>query len=525
MSTAAFNALLKTLEEPPAHVIFILATTELHKVPATIVSRCQRFEFRRIDISDSADRLLAVAANEGIQLERDAAELISRLSDGGMRDALSILDRCITAGGVVSCDVVRSCAGVADNRHLYSFAEMIAQKNISGCLGLLQELHNGSKDLARLVDELSGHYRDLMLYKTVPENTALLSAMPDEYPELERLCGMYTLDDILRCLELLQKCADSIGKTRHRRTAAEMTLVRMCVGNTIVTDAPVRASAPQKPASQPMGQEFAPLPDEKLSPQVAAIVNKTKALSEELTKMAEQRESAAAPAATPVQAAPQPTASAPTPKPEAAKPEPAPLPTEAAPIPELNSTPAAQEDFFAPPPELPPEEYMPPREFDTAPPAAEQPAVKTTPMAKFPEEDVKPAAVKEEPTAAPEAAEVKAEPLVPQSTKLPPVTPEFWQSCVELMTGMMGFMLADSTASVNADGVLEIRSDNLLLLNQVKEHGYQELEREISAVMGKNVHAIVVGETKEQAAVEKDPAVKQLLDKARQLNIDIEIKK
>ncbi len=494
MSTAAFNALLKTLEEPPAHVIFILATTELHKVPATIVSRCQRFEFRRIDISDSADRLLQVAENEGITLERDAAELISRLSDGGMRDALSVLDRCIAAEGTVTSDIVRSCAGVADNDHLFRFAEMIANKDLSGCLNLMQELYNGSKDLARLIDELSGHYRDLMLYKTVPEDKNLISALPDEYPELEKLCGMYTLGDILRCLELLQKCADSIGKTRHRRTAAEMTLIRMCLGTAAEdTQAPrkIAEPAPKAPVSQPMGQEYAPVPDEKLSPQIAAIVNKTKAISEGLTKMAEEKE-AAKPA--PVQKTPKPT------------------PVEVAPPPVINSAPAAPVDFDVPPPEPPPEDYIPQREFDTAP--APKPAA--------PVEDPKPVPATE-PAPAPVAKQPKEE-LVPKPSKLPDITPEFWRSCVEIMGGMLSYMLDDSTAIVNADGVLEIHSDNLLLQNLIKEKGYQELENELGKVIGKSVRAIVVDDVKQETKTEEVTIVKQLLDKARQLGIETEIK-
>ena len=499
MSTAAFNALLKTLEEPPAHVIFILATTELHKVPATIVSRCQRFEFRRIDIADSADRLMSVAEDEKITLERDAAELISRLSDGGMRDALSILDRCIAAGGNVTSDVVRSCAGVADNDHLFRFAEMIANKDLSGCLDLMQELYNGSKDLARLIDELSGHYRDLMLYKTVPDNKNLISAMPDEYPELERLCGMYTLGDILRCLELLQKCADTIGKTRHRRTAAEMTLIRMCLGSAAESaEAPRRIAepAPKAPVSQPMGQEFAPVPDDKLSPQVAAIINKTRAISEERTRPAEEQKPAPVAESAPVQSAP--------------------APVEEAPPPALNSAPAAPTDMDVPPPEPPPEDYAPQREFDTRPAPAEKPRQ----MAEFPTEEVQqPVGSKEE------VQSEQPEELVPKPSKLPDMTPEFWRSCVELLGGMMSFMLDDSVAVVNADGVLEIQSDNLLLHNQVKEKGYQELEKELSGVIGKNVRAIVVEKgKKETAAVSEITAVKQLLDKARQLGIETEIK-
>ena len=266
LSVAAFNALLKTLEEPPPHVKFILATTELHKVPATISSRCQRFEFRRVDISDSAERLLAVAEKEGVSLERDAAEFISRLSDGGMRDALSILDRCISADTHITSETVRACAGVADRKHLFAFSEMIARKDTAGCIRLLGELHKGSKDIALIVDELSGQFRDLMLYKTAPDDKELLTALPDEYGELARIADMYSIEYILRCLTLLQQCADGIGKVKQRKTLAEMCFVKMCMGADIraestVSKAPVPVSAPvfeiketpvEKPALRPV---------------------------------------------------------------------------------------------------------------------------------------------------------------------------------------------------------------------------------------------------------------------------------
>ncbi len=494
MSTAAFNALLKTLEEPPAHVIFILATTELHKVPATIVSRCQRFEFRRIDIADSADRLMAVAENENISLERDAAELISRLSDGGMRDALSVLDRCIAAGGNVTTEVVRSCAGVADNSHLYRFADMISHGDIAGCLNLLQELHNGSKDLARLVDELMGHYRDLMLYKTVPQKSNLLSALPEELPALEKLSSQYSLEDIFTCLDLLQKCSDSIGKTRHRKTAVEMTLIKMfraiqygtmkrsdelppekkLTSRTVMTN---NAEVPQAPVSQPMGQEFAPLPDEKLSPEIAAIISKTRAISEGIVKSDQQ--------ANPAEAAP-----------IKSTPEAPPQPEESIPEPPF--------EMEIPLPEPPPEEYAPQQEYSPVPepqPAPIQPAVTPT-----------------------QPAEEKPEELVPKPSKLPDITPAFWSSCVELLGGMMSSMLEDSTATVNSDGVLEIRSDNMLLHNMVNTNGYQSLENALGSVIGKSVRAILVEDNKEITAEEEISAVKLLLNKAKQLGIETEIK-
>lgn len=230
LSPAAFNALLKTLEEPPAHVKFIFATTEQHKVPATISSRCQRFEFRRVNIADSAERLLEVAEKENVSLDKDAAELISRLSDGGMRDALSLLDRCISADEHITSQTVRDCAGVADTQHLFAFSEMAAKKDAAGCIRLLGELYRNSKDLSLVIDELSTHYRDLMLYKTAPNDADLLSALPEDHVKIAETAALYELSDVLRCLVLLQQCADNIGKTKQRKTLAEMCLVKMCTG-------------------------------------------------------------------------------------------------------------------------------------------------------------------------------------------------------------------------------------------------------------------------------------------------------
>ncbi len=228
LTTEAFNALLKTLEEPPPHVKFILATTELHKVPATISSRCQRFEFRRVDIGDSAERLMSVAEKEGLTLERDAAELISRLSDGGMRDALSVLDRCASSEEHITVKIVRDCAGIADNRHLFEFSEMISARNTAGCLRLLGELHKGAKDISLIINNLIEHYRDIMVCKTAPSESDLLFAMPDERERLFQLSGLYSMDEVLDCITLLCECADNIGRTKQRKTLAEMCLVKMC---------------------------------------------------------------------------------------------------------------------------------------------------------------------------------------------------------------------------------------------------------------------------------------------------------
>ena len=247
LSSQAFNALLKTLEEPPPHVKFILATTEVHKVLATISSRCQRFEFHRVSTEESTERLLKVAEKESVRLDKRAAELISRLSDGGMRDALSILDRCISASEDITPQTVRDCVGVADDAHLFALSEMVARHDTAGCIRLLNELHKGAKDISLIIGELAEHYRDMMLYKSAPNNKELLNVLPDEQDKLFAISDMYSLDEILRCLTLLQQCADGIGRVKQRKTLAEMCFVRMCAGSDITSAAAVQTEAPKPP--------------------------------------------------------------------------------------------------------------------------------------------------------------------------------------------------------------------------------------------------------------------------------------
>ncbi len=258
LTKEAFNALLKTLEEPPPHVKFILATTELYKVPATISSRCQRFEFHRIDVSDSSKRLIQIAEKEGFTLDEDAAALISRLSDGGMRDALSVLDRCASCDNHVTSSVVRSCAGIADNHHLYEFSEMIAARNTAGCIRLLGELHKQSKDIALIINNLIEHFRDLMIYKSAPQESDLLFALPDELGRVASIAGMYSMDEVLNCLSLLSECSENIGRARQRKTLAEICLVKMCARG---GQAPaMQFSGNTQPAPAPMSTKPAPQP-------------------------------------------------------------------------------------------------------------------------------------------------------------------------------------------------------------------------------------------------------------------------
>ena len=177
LSIGAFNALLKTLEEPPAHVVFILATTEVHKMPATILSRCQRFEFKRISPDDSAQRLCYIAREEGADLDDEAALLIARLADGALRDALSILDQCIGVSNHVTTEVVCSTVGIVGREHLYQLVDAAASQNSAKALELIDQLYRGSKDMARLCEELSVYFRNMMLIKTMKDAKSVHSCI------------------------------------------------------------------------------------------------------------------------------------------------------------------------------------------------------------------------------------------------------------------------------------------------------------------------------------------------------------
>lgn len=227
LTIEAFNALLKTLEEPPEHVKFILATTEVHKLPATILSRCQRFDFRRIEPQFIADRLKYVASQEGAQLSHDAAMLIARIADGGMRDALSLLDRCISVSDSVTVDTVSASAGLMGREHIYSLVRAIAGGDTAKCLMILDELHKGSCDTERLVTELIDRFRGFLIVKTVKNPENLLVCTDEELGEIKEIASLFTKEAVLYALNVLTAAADAMRKTQNRRIEAEMALIRL----------------------------------------------------------------------------------------------------------------------------------------------------------------------------------------------------------------------------------------------------------------------------------------------------------
>ena len=227
LSLPAFNALLKTLEEPPEHVIFILATTEVHKLPATILSRCQRFDFRRIDPEKICERIQSIAHLEGLTVTDDAATLIAAAADGGMRDALSILDLCSSNNTNIDEDVVASVCAMAGNDYLFKLADLIKVKDTENALLLIDELHNTSVDMIRLLAEIIRHYRDLMIVKTVKGDKKPIVCSKEKLIALQQQADKYDIREIMAILGILQASTANI-QNGNRRCEMEMAIIRLC---------------------------------------------------------------------------------------------------------------------------------------------------------------------------------------------------------------------------------------------------------------------------------------------------------
>ena len=228
LSTGAFNALLKTLEEPPEHVIFILATTEVHKLPATILSRCQRFDFKRIQPETMAIRLKQVAGFENMRLSDEAAVLIARIADGGMRDALSILDQCAGRSKDIDEKLVSEVAGIAGREALYELSQAVAAKNSGAALDIIAKLHANSYDMERLCVEMINHYRNFLIVKTVNKNRGLIICTDDEYNSIVTGAQDYTLPQVINALDLFQDTLVKIKGGANSRIEMEMSFIKLC---------------------------------------------------------------------------------------------------------------------------------------------------------------------------------------------------------------------------------------------------------------------------------------------------------
>ena len=228
LSIGAFNALLKTLEEPPAHVIFILATTEVHKLPSTILSRCQRFDFKRIPPEDMAARLKEVAQKENLKLADDGAMLIARIADGAMRDALSLLDRCSSCEGVIDSAAVASSAGLAGREYIFELCDCILEKNSAKALEVIDKLYNDSCDMERLITELTSHFRNLMVSKAVKNFQDMIICSQGEIEIIREQSAKTTLATIMSCIDILTASASTMKQGANRRTSAELCIIRLC---------------------------------------------------------------------------------------------------------------------------------------------------------------------------------------------------------------------------------------------------------------------------------------------------------
>ncbi len=287
LTREAFNALLKILEEPPEHLMFVLATTELHKVPATILSRCQRFAFRRILPRDIEARLAYVAKEEGIRLTPDGAELLARLADGALRDALSLLDQCAATGAAVGAAEVLETLGLAGNVQTAQLFDLILRRDAKAALLLLGSLYAGGKDVGAVLGELSTLARDLLISSTAPEGGESLLSGGYDGKTLDALRASASNARLIQICTVLQESAAALQSSVNRRTDAELCLLRLC--------------------------------DESLSGDLTALAARVARLEEQLAAGAAFASSPAAKASAKAEEAPPVRAAAPSPAPEQAQ--------------------------------------------------------------------------------------------------------------------------------------------------------------------------------------------------------------
>lgn len=239
LTAAACNAFLKTLEEPPKHVIFILATTDPQKLLQTIRSRCQRFDFRRIGPQDIAQRLQYIAQQEGFTLDEDAAALIARIADGALRDAVSLLDLCSVTGKHVTAEAVSSAAGLADKEFLFVLTDCIKTEDTAKALELVNELHKSYSDMTNLCAEFINHMRNLMIIKSVKTAESLITCTNADFERLKKQAANFTLDEILGAMFLLEQTAYNLSKGYNKRTEFELVVIRLCSPGVSESDAGV----------------------------------------------------------------------------------------------------------------------------------------------------------------------------------------------------------------------------------------------------------------------------------------------
>lgn len=321
LTTEAFNALLKTLEEPPPHVIFILATTEPHKIPATIHSRCQRFDFKRVTDSDIVKRLREVADGSGIAADDDALQLIAVQADGGMRDALSLLDQCGVMAERVSAETVRSVLGIVGREALRELVKAVGEGNVPKSLELLEALLAGGKDVKQIITELAEYLRAVLLYKASPEYREIY--LTDTKEAIAAMEGLFSTDRLMAAQERLHQCMLELRQSVRGRIAAEMCLFDLCrvEGSTLAALTArvekleallagripvIQQTVPAAPVHQDYPQQAAAAPE--TSPKFGYVLDEGHGIHTEAPEPQPQKAAAEAenyqPAAEPVKAVP-----------------------------------------------------------------------------------------------------------------------------------------------------------------------------------------------------------------------------
>ena len=462
MSVAAFNALLKIMEEPPAHVKFILATTEVHKVPATILSRCQRFDFKRIKPEDIAARLSYIAGQEQAVLEPDAAFLLAKLADGGMRDAVSMLDQCLTVDSHVTTQLVTEITGITGSDYLFSITRQILAGDKGGLLRQVDALYRSSKDLTRFLMELVQHLRSLMLLKADKGCGTLLVCSAQELEQYQAQAEGTSLPFLLRGITVLQQALDSMATSPDKKLWVEMALLKL-------------SDAGLEDSNQALLQRLS-----ALEQQVAELVKNGITL-------------AAAPAAENVQRPAPPVPAEPMNAQQTEEKSAAlsvqEIPSEETPVPPEEISPKAEpaktEHTF---PQAPPE-YAPPPE-----PSGEIPPVMEEPVSPKPE----PAAAAE-----PKLLESWGQVLEEISKSNPP---------------LFG-VLSGSIAHDIGQGRLVVDSPYEMFSTMIKKENYlSSLQKALAEVTGH--HYRILAKKKKKAAVQEN-RLEQLEQRAKQLQIPI----
>ncbi len=255
LSQGAFNALLKTLEEPPGHVIFILATTEIHKVPATILSRCQRYDFTKLETADIAESLLNIADSEGIDLTPGAARMIATLADGAMRDANSILETCASLDRTVDEDTVASIAGVARDEDLFGFARALIERDTPGALLKLSEMNRKSIDYRRLNESFIDHFSDLLMAGVADSSARIVGVSDERFEALRRQAVSADPSFLIAAIDAFSKAAESISRGNNPKVAVEIAIYSLTAAKVTVNTTESRQISARRPEKRPSGTD------------------------------------------------------------------------------------------------------------------------------------------------------------------------------------------------------------------------------------------------------------------------------